>query len=70
MCHGVIAYLLYFFINYILFHYLFSKLWRAIPDVPGRRLSKRKQYKEGGCALLLSTKYEPDVVKTDRDIDV
>jgi len=25
---------------------------------------------EGGCAPLLTTKYEPDVVKTDRDIEV
>jgi len=30
----------------------------------------RKQYKEGECALLLSTKYEPDMVKTYRDIEV
>jgi len=31
--------------------------WLAIPD-------------EGRCTPLLTTKYEPDVVKTDRDIEV
>jgi len=42
MCHGVIAY----FINLILFEYFFSKLWRAIPNVSGRRLSKKNIWKE------------------------
>jgi len=56
--------------NFIFFEYFVSKLWRAIPNVPGYRLSNRKWYKVGGCALLLSTKYEPHGVETDRDVEV
>jgi len=43
---------------------------RAILDVPGRRLSEAKQAEEGGCTPLPTSKYEPDMVKTDRDIKV
>jgi len=46
------------------------ELWRAIPYVPGRRLSEAKPAVEGGCTPLLAAKYEPDMVKTDRDIEV
>jgi len=41
-----------------------------IPDVLGRRLSEVKPAVEGECAPLLTTKYEPDVIETDRDIEV
>jgi len=34
------------------------------------RLSEAKLAEEGEFAPLLTTKYEPDVVKTDRDIEV
>jgi len=46
------------------------EVWRAIPDVLGRRLSEAKSAEGGGRTPLLATKYEPDVVKTDRDNDV
>jgi len=41
-----------------------------IPDVLGRRLSETKPAVEGECAPLLITKYEPDVIETDLDIEV
>jgi len=43
---------------------------RRTATVPGRRLSEVKLAEEGGCATLPTTKYEPDMVKTDRDIEV
>jgi len=46
------------------------EVWRAIPDVLGRRLSVAKPAVEGECAPLLTTKYESDVIETDRDIEV
>jgi len=46
------------------------KAFLSIPDVYGRRLSEAKPAKEGGCTPSLTTKYEPDTVKTDRDNDV
>jgi len=46
------------------------KIWCAIPDVLGRRLNKAKPAVEGECAPLLTTKYEPDVIETGRDIEV
>jgi len=42
-----------------------SKLWRAIPDVLGRRLSEAKPAEEGSCTPLLTAEYEPDTVETD-----
>jgi len=41
-----------------------------LPDVPGRRLSEAKPAEKGGYAPLLTTKYEPDMDKTDRNIEV
>jgi len=38
----------------------FMEIWRAIPDI----------FDERGCTPLVTTKYEPDMVKTDRDNDV
>jgi len=61
---------LWHIVKNILCEYFFSKLWRAIPDVLGRRLSEAKLAEEGECAPLITTKYEPDLVKTDRDIEV
>jgi len=46
------------------------KVWRAILDVLGRRLSKAKPVEEGECAPLLITIYEPDTIESDRDIEV
>jgi len=43
---------------------------RMLPDVLGRRLSEAKPAEGVGSSALLTTKYEPDVVKTDRDNDV
>jgi len=48
----------------------FSKLWRAIPDVLGRRLTEAMLAERKGIYPLLTIKYEPDMVKTDRDNDV
>jgi len=45
------------------------EVWRAIPDVFGRRLRFALPAEEGGCAPLLATKYEPNVIKTDRVIE-
>jgi len=59
-----------FFIDFRKYLFVFFKLWRDIPDVLGRRLSEAKSAKEGKCTLLLTAKYEPDMVKTDRDNDV
>jgi len=42
----------------------------AVPDVLGRWLSAAKPAVEGECAPLLTTKYEPDVIESDRDIEV
>jgi len=46
------------------------EVWRAIPDVFSRQLSKAKPAVEGKCAPLLTTKYKSDVIETDRDIEV
>jgi len=40
------------------------KVWRAMPDVLGRRLSVAKPAKEGGYVPLLNTKHEPDMDKS------
>jgi len=44
---------------------VFFKVWLAIPDVHGRQLSEAKLAEEGG-APLLTTKYEPTLVGSDR----
>jgi len=46
------------------------ELRRAIVDDYGRRLRFAQLAEKGGYTLLLTTKYEPDVVKSDRDNDV
>jgi len=51
-----------------IFIWRFKEIWHAIPDVSGRRLSEAGRGR--GCTPLLTTKYEPDMVKTDRDIEV
>jgi len=53
-----------------MFIWRFMEVWRAIPDVLGRGLSEAKPAEEGGCTPLLGTKYEPDMVIKDRDIEV
>jgi len=47
--------------------YVFE-VWRAIPDVLGRQVSEAKLAEEGGCVLLLTTKYEPLLVRSERVI--
>jgi len=46
------------------------EVWRAIPDVLGSRLRFAQPAVEGECAPLLTYKYKPDVIETDRDIEV
>jgi len=46
------------------------EVWRAIPDVLGRRLRFAQPAVEGECAPLLTTKYELDMIETDPDIEV
>jgi len=41
-----------------------------LPVVLGHRLSEAKPADEGSCTPLLTAKYEPDTIKTDRDNDV
>jgi len=37
-------------------NFVFYKLWRAIQDVLGRRLSEAKPAEEGGCTPLVTAK--------------
>jgi len=46
------------------------EVWCALPDILGCRLSEAKPAVEGECAPLLNTKYEPNMIETDRDIEV
>jgi len=51
-----------------LFWDLVFEVWRAIPDVHGRQLRFAQLVEEEGCAPLLTTKYEPLPVGSDRVI--
>jgi len=43
---------------------------QLVPDVLGRQLRFAQPAVEGECAPLLTNKYEPDMIETDRDIEV
>jgi len=46
------------------------EIWHAVPNDYGYRMSEAKPAGKGECIILLTTKYETNVVKTDRDNDV
>jgi len=50
--------------------FIIGSLERSIPDVLGRRLRFAQPAVEGEYVPLLNTKYKPDVIETDRDIEV